>query len=167
MIFFTKLLLFCLQGIGLFQQIDTFTSHYTRALEDLLQKLIWYICILFILDFLLRLGLDLIIFGVYSNLLYKCLTISHHNLTTTAEFVLYFLNVKVCLWSFYWFSLSTHFLAFTTVLVFPLYAASFVSLQLQLSKVECDGKRHSILYVGILRYADKSRAKQFTLAKVL
>ncbi|KAK2382435.1 hypothetical protein QL285_069971 [Trifolium repens] len=27
-------------GIGLFQQIDTFTSHYTRALEDLLQKLI-------------------------------------------------------------------------------------------------------------------------------
>ncbi|WJX24734.1 hypothetical protein P8452_13815 [Trifolium repens] len=36
----------------------------------------------------------------------------------------------------------------------------------QLSKVECDGKRCSIPYVGIPRYADKSRAKKSTLAKV-
>ncbi|WJX71307.1 hypothetical protein P8452_55314 [Trifolium repens] len=35
-----------------------------------------------------------------------------------------------------------------------------------LSKVECDSKRRSIPYVGIPRYADKSRAKQSTLAKV-
>jgi hypothetical protein len=55
----------------------------------------------FLHDFSIRIGLDMITRGVYSILLYKCLTILHLSVTTTAEFVLYYLNVKGCLWSFY------------------------------------------------------------------
>jgi len=49
----------------------------------------------FLLDFSLRFGLDLITRGVYSILLYN--TILHLSVTTTAEFVLYYLNFKGCL----------------------------------------------------------------------